>query len=149
MATAHEARIHELDRALAPGSETPLLGPALDSLRRADDEAVDLAWWVGAYRMYEWALANPERWARDMGGDVWDSPDEQILTSGDDWTGWTPPAPSSDDLRAWREAEGLTQERAGALAGVQRLAWARWELGEREVPQWLADVLRQRWGTGP
>ena len=58
-----------------------------------------------------------------------------------------PPTPT--ELRAWRRAEGLTQERAGRLAGVERLAWARWELGTRPVPQWLADTLRQRCGSAP
>lgn len=62
------------------------------------------------------------------------------------WGAYIPPP---DALVAWRESEGLTQERAAAVAGVQRLAWARWELGERGVPQWLADVLRQRWGSAP
>lgn len=149
MAARHEARIHELDRALAPGSETILLGDALRSLRDSDDPAATLAWWVGAYRMYEWALANPEWWARELGGDTWDSPDEQILTSGDDWTGWTPPAPSAADLRAWRSSEGLTQERAASVAGVDRVTWARWETGTRDIPQWLGDTLRQRWGSSP
>lgn len=57
--------------------------------------------------------------------------------------------PTPDDLRAWRESEDLTQEQAAQVAGVQRLAWARWETGERSVPQWLADTLRQRWGSAP
>lgn len=57
--------------------------------------------------------------------------------------------PSPDDLRAWRDAEGLTQERAAKLAGVELRAWQRWESGERAVPQWLADTLRQRWGSAP
>lgn len=149
MTARHEARIHELDRALAPGSETALLGDALGSIRRSPDPDADLAWWVGAYRMLEWATNNPERWARDVGGDTWGSPDEQILTSGDDYTGWTPPAPTPADLRAWREAEGLTQERAAKLAGVELRAWQRYESGERSVPQWLADTLRQRWGSAP
>ena len=53
------------------------------------------------------------------------------------------------DLRAWREAEGLTQERAAKLAGVELRGWQRWESGERSVPQWLADVLLVRWGSAP
>lgn len=60
-----------------------------------------------------------------------------------------PAIPTPDDLRAWRAREGLTQEQAGKIAGVKRLAWARWELGTRPVPQWLADTLRQRWGLAP
>lgn len=145
---AAEARIHEMDRMLAPGSETSLLGDALDSLRR-DPSAANLAWWVGAYRMLAWARAHPDAWARHEGCDTWDSPEEQILSSGEDRTGWRPPPPAPDELRAWRAAEGLTQERAGALVGVERLAWARWEGGTRAVPQWLRDTLLQRWGTAP
>jgi len=144
-----EARIYEMDRALAPGSETALLGDALRSIRAASDPGADLAWWVGAYRMMEWGTANPERFDRDVGRGVWDGPTEMILRSCEDMTGWTPPAPTPDDLRAWRESEGLTQERAGKLAGVERLAWARWETGTRSVPQWLADVLLQRHGSAP
>ena len=147
--TRHEARIHEMDRALAPGSETALLGDALHSIRGATDPDADLAWWIGAYRMYEWALRYPEAWAEQVGRGVWDDPGEQVLHAGDDWTGWTPPPPTPDDLRAWRKREGLTQERAGKLAGVRRLAWVRWELSARPVPQWLRDTLMQRWGSAP
>lgn len=149
MATSHEARIYELDRALAPGSETALLGDAMHSLRTSADPAAEMAWWVGAYRLYGWALANPERWARDVGREAWDSPSEQVLHAGDDWTGWTPPAPTPEDLRSWREREQLTQTRAATIAGVDLRAWQRWESGERAVPQWLADVLIRRWGTAP
>ena len=133
---------------MAPGSETPLLGDALDSIRR-DPSAANLAWWVGAYRMLGWAYAYPEAWDLRVGRGAWGGPAEQILTSGEDWTGWTPPAPTPDEVRAWREREGLTQARAGNLAGVERLAWARWEGGTRPVPQWLRDTLLQRWGTAP
>lgn len=149
MAAGHEARIHELDRALAPGSETALLGDALDSIRRTSDPDADLAWWVGAYRLLEWARDNRERWELHYAYDVWGSPEEQILTSGDDWTGWVPPTPRPEDLRVWRDSEGLTQERAAKLAGVELRAWQRWESGERSVPQWLGDTLRQRWGSAP
>lgn len=142
------ARIHEMDRTLAPGSETALLGDALDSLRR-DPSAANLAWWVGAYRMLEWAMWYPDAWARHMSGDVWDGPDEQILTSKEDWTGWTPPAPTPDELRAWREREGLTQTVAGRLAGATLSTWARWEAGTHPIPDTLRDVLLKRWGTAP
>lgn len=143
-----EARIHEMDRDLAPGSETSLLGPALDSIRR-DPSPANLAWWVGAYRMLGWATDHPEGWDQHVGRGVWDGPDEQILTSGEDWTGWTPTPPTPDDLRAWREREGLTQERAATLAGVGQVAWARWETEARGIPQWLRDTLMQRWGSAP
>lgn len=135
-----EARIHEMDRALAPGSETAILGHALRDLRDSGDVTTTLAWWTGAYRLLAHFLERPDP---DY------DPVAHILEWGDDLTGWTPPPPTPDDLREWRDAEGLTQERAAEIAGVQRLAWARWELGERSVPQWLGDVLRQRWGTAP
>ncbi len=60
-----------------------------------------------------------------------------------------PPLPTPAELRAWRKTEGLTQTRAASLAGVDIRAWQRWESGERAVPQWLADTLRMRWGSGP
>jgi len=59
----------------------------------------------------------------------------------------TTPAPT--DLATWRKREGLSQARAATLAGVDLRSWQRWEYGEREVPQWLADVLRQRHGSAP
>lgn len=95
--TRHEARIRELDRELAPGSETSLLGAALDGIRHSGNPDADLASWVGAYRMYAWALTHPERWDRHVGLGVWESADEMILESGDDWTGWDPPADNGDD----------------------------------------------------
>lgn len=147
--TRHEARIHELDRELAPGSETSLLGAALDGIRHSDNPDADLASWVGAYRMYAWALTHPERWDRHVGLGVWESADEMILESGDDWTGWSPPAATPDELRNWRESEGLTQTRAAQLAGVDLRAWQRWESGDRAVPQWLGDTLSARWGSCP
>jgi DNA-binding XRE family transcriptional regulator len=60
-----------------------------------------------------------------------------------------PSVPEPSRLEAWRAREELTQEQAAEIAGVTRRAWQRWETGERSVPQWLADVLRQRWGSGP
>lgn len=145
---AAEARIYEMDRDLAPGSETALLGPALESLR-SDPSPATIAWWAGAYRMLAWARDYPDAWDQQIGRGVWDGPDEQILVSGEDWTGWTPPAASPHRLRSWRDREGLTQAAAASLAGVERLAWQRWESGARSVPQWLPDVLVQRWGTAP
>lgn len=84
---AAEDRIREMDRALAPGSQTSLLGDALEGLRTATDIGEALAWWEGAYRRLEWAIDHPDLWASDAG--VWDSPEEEITLSGDDWTGWT------------------------------------------------------------
>ena len=149
--TRYEAQIHELDRDLAPGSETALLGPALDSIRRATDPVADLAWWRGAYRMAAWAEQHPARWAT-LYGEPYDQPDAYALILSmqvDDWTGWTPPTPSPDELRAWREAEGLTQSTAARVARVGIRAWQRWESGERGVPENLSDTLVVRWGSCP
>lgn len=60
-----------------------------------------------------------------------------------------PDPPTPERLREWREAEELTQPEAAALAGVDRVTWARWETDARPVPQWLADTLAQRWGSSP
>jgi len=51
------------------------------------------------------------------------------------------------DVKDWREARDLTQAEAADIAGVDLRSWQRWEYGERRVPQWLADVLRQRHGS--
>lgn len=59
------------------------------------------------------------------------------------------PEVAGQHLRAWRAQYGLTQRSAANMAGVQRVAWARWELGISRVPQWLCDVLRQRHGSAP
>lgn len=64
-------------------------------------------------------------------------------------SGESPRTPSPADVSAWRESERMTQSDAAGIAGVALRAWQRWESGERSVPQWLADTLRQRWGTGP
>lgn len=57
--------------------------------------------------------------------------------------------PTSLAILAWREAHGLSQADAAEIAGVELRTWQRWEYGEREVPQWLSDVLRCRFGSGP
>lgn len=41
--------------------------------------------------------------------------------------------PTTSEIRAAREAAHLTQEQAAALIYKQRLAWARWEAGSREM----------------
>jgi len=51
-----------------------------------------------------------------------------------------------EEIRDWREARDLTQAEAADIAGVDLRSWQRWEYGERRVPQWLGDVLRQRHG---
>lgn len=47
--------------------------------------------------------------------------------------------PTSDEIRAAREAADLTQAKAAELLGVTREAWARYEIGEREMTEaaWL------------
>ena len=52
-------------------------------------------------------------------------------------------------LAAWRKSKKLSQTRAAEIAGVGLRSWQRWEYGEREIPQWLPDVLRQRHGSAP
>lgn len=138
-------RIRDYERTLAPGSETALWGEYVEQMRdqvgvsplRDLDDYPDVpedeaAWWIGAYRALEHGV-DPAT----------------ILWGGDDYAGWVPPLPTAEAIRAWREAEGLTQERAAALAGVTRVAWARWEGGTRPVPDTLVDLLRQRWGSAP
>lgn len=50
------------------------------------------------------------------------------------------------DLRAWREARGLTQQQlADALqlpAASGRVQVARWEAGTYPVPPWMETALR-------
>lgn len=42
-------------------------------------------------------------------------------------------SPAPADIRAAREAAALTQEAAAAVVYSQRLAWARWESGDRPM----------------
>jgi hypothetical protein len=44
--------IRAIDQHIAQTSDTPLLGPALDSLRRATDILETLTWWDRAYQAY-------------------------------------------------------------------------------------------------
>ena len=146
--------IQSEERILAPGSETALWGEYLECMRRElgvypidDTDQLDativppeqVAWWRGAYRACAWAEDHGEEameWVMaNMGGEV-------------DWAVWKP-LPTPDALKAWRKTEGLTQARAAELAGVDIRAWQRWEYGEREIPQWLPDVLTVRWGNAP
>lgn len=41
--------------------------------------------------------------------------------------------PTNDEVRAMREALGLTQDQAGALVHVSGRTWRKWELAEREM----------------
>ena len=80
--TRYEARIREMDRALAPGSETILLGYALEDLAHTPEPDACVAWWVGAYTYLEWAEGRSDAGALD-----------HILHGGDDLTDWMPPYP--------------------------------------------------------
>jgi hypothetical protein len=161
--------LRDRDRALAPGSETILwaeylawvrremdvdpLGDALDEYAVAEAEA---KWWLGAYRIAAWAEGDPERWERHY-GDAADDPWQWTLNCCPDPAAWEPPLPDGEDLRAWREAQGLTQAEAGEIADVReeikpeskRRQWIRWEHGDEPVPQWLREVLQQRHGSAP
>jgi DNA-binding transcriptional regulator YiaG len=60
-----------------------------------------------------------------------------------------PAVPTREEVRAWREAEGLTQAEAARIAGVGMRHWRSIESGRRPVPQWLGDALMARWGSAP
>lgn len=36
-----------------------------------------------------------------------------------------------EQLKAWRDAQGLSQEKAAEIAGVAQATWAQWETGDR------------------
>lgn len=41
--------------------------------------------------------------------------------------------PTPDEIRAAREAAGLTQEAAAGVVRSSRMAWQKWELAERKM----------------
>lgn len=48
-----------------------------------------------------------------------------------------------EDLVAWRQRHGLSQEQLATALGVDRVTLARWETGARQVPgRMLALALR-------
>lgn len=49
---------------------------------------------------------------------------------------------SPADLRAWRTARKLSQQRLASLLGVTWLAVQRWEAGTRKVPAFLGLALK-------
>lgn len=57
--------------------------------------------------------------------------------------------PTAAELHDWRMTQEFTQDEAAEIAGVHRVAWARWETGARAVPHWLGDILKYRVGVGP
>lgn len=50
-------------------------------------------------------------------------------------------APVVADIRAWREARGLSQEAAAALVYVTRATWANWETGRTTPPAARLDLF--------
>lgn len=54
--------------------------------------------------------------------------------------------PTAADIRATREALGLTQAEAARRAMVSPRAWIKWESGERPIsaPAWALFRLRSR-----
>lgn len=50
---------------------------------------------------------------------------------------------SSDDLRNWREAHGLSQSDLACRLGVTNITVWRWEHNQRTPPQWLRFALPQ------
>ena len=51
-------------------------------------------------------------------------------------------SPSPGDIRAARDAAGLTQEQAAALVHAARRAWQDWERGERQMPPAAWELFR-------
>ena len=51
------------------------------------------------------------------------------------------------DLRAWREAFGLTQAEAAHLLGISQKSYSRFETGQRFVKGPLAARLMERTGV--
>jgi len=45
----------------------------------------------------------------------------------------TPTSPTPADIRAARAQAGLTQQQAADLAGVNRVTWARYEIGAQPM----------------
>lgn len=85
--TAQNA-IRQLDLECAPGSETLLLGEALDDLRCAEREGNlpdTLEWWRGAYNYYAAYLADPDTWAQSKDAYWYTDPVSYILNSGATW----------------------------------------------------------------
>ena len=54
--------------------------------------------------------------------------------------------PSPDDIRAAREAAGLTQTQAGALVHTPLRAWQRWEAGRAPMHPGLWELFRRKVG---
>lgn len=55
-------------------------------------------------------------------------------------------APVAADIRAAREAAGLTQTQAGALVHAPLRAWQRWEAGRAPMHPGLWELFRRKVG---
>lgn len=55
-----------------------------------------------------------------------------------------PPAPSPKEIRAAREAAGLTQTEAGALIYKTLSAWRKWESGERAMDPAFWELFQRK-----
>jgi len=53
-----------------------------------------------------------------------------------------PGSPSPDEIRAAREAAGLTQTAAAALIWSAQRSWQKWESGEREMHPAMLRLFR-------
>lgn len=49
---------------------------------------------------------------------------------------------TSEDLKAWRRSECLTQAAAAALFGVSRRTYCYWESGQQRMPGPASVLLR-------
>lgn len=47
-----------------------------------------------------------------------------------------------DELKAFRDKRGLTQQGLADLLGVERNTVNRWEMGERRIPQMAEKLIR-------
>lgn len=59
-----------------------------------------------------------------------------------------PDHPTPEQVRAAREAAGLTQTGAASLVYSTLSAWQRWEQGERKMHAGLWELFRIKTGRG-
>ncbi|MFT8921093.1 helix-turn-helix domain-containing protein [Acetobacter sp.] len=57
--------------------------------------------------------------------------------------------PAPGEIRASRQASGLTQKQAGALVSVTLSTWQKWEYGRHPMPKALYDlfIIKTRKGS--
>lgn len=56
--------------------------------------------------------------------------------------------PASDEIRAGREAAGLTQSAAAALVHANLRSWQKWEAGERAMHPAFWELFLIKLGLG-